>query len=299
MTKSIATLFPKLTLLTTCLVLVLKVSSADANMREYQANVEDSTWSMSQQTRLTCELSHEIPGYGQALFVSEASKQLNVEFTLDMKRLPSRYDIATLYSKPPKWMPGVATRRLASMDLRKQYSADLPEDATWQMLTELEKGFFPTILYQDWLNPNDQVAVGLNASNFESQYSTFSNCISNLLPYSFEDIAYTVLSYKKNSAELTKYSQRRLDMIGDYLKEDLALELVLMAGYTDSYGGSWANEQLSIKRANEIRDYFASMGVDGERIEVNGYGEKRHIAPNDNQLDRAKNRRVVIRMAKS
>ncbi|MFC3120576.1 flagellar protein MotY [Agaribacter flavus] len=268
-------------------------------MREYIAQIDESTWTMSTQTRLVCELSHDIPGYGQAQFVSEASKQLNLEFTLDMKRLPGKYDTATLYSKPPSWMPGVAARRLANMDLRKQYDADLPEEAAWQMLTELEKGFFPTILYQDWLNPNDQVAVGLNAGNFEPLYQSFSNCISNLLPFSFEDIAYTVLSYKKNSAELTKYSQRRLDMIGEYLKEDLALDLVLVSGFTDSYGGSWANEQLSIKRANEIRDYFASMGVDSDRIDVNGYGEKRHISPNDTQLDRAKNRRVVIRMAKS
>ncbi|MFT6270644.1 MAG: outer membrane protein OmpA-like peptidoglycan-associated protein [Alphaproteobacteria bacterium] len=231
--------------------------------------------------------------------MTEASKQLNLEFTLDMLRLPNRYDVADVYSMPPQWMRGAQQRKIGSMDLRKQYDSDLPQDTAWQMLTELEKGFWPTIHYRDWLNNNDSVAVSLNASNFKNQYEDFSRCIANLLPFNFDDISYTILAYKRNSAELTQYSQRRLDMIGDYLKEDLALELVLVDGYSDSYGGDWLNEQLAVKRANEIKDYFAGMGVDSQRIEVTGHGEKRHVSPNDNSIEREKNRRVVIRMSRS
>ena len=279
--------------------LLVLASSVNANMRTYSVDVASSSWELSKQTRLVCELSHAIPGYGVATFMTEASKQLNLEFTLDMLRLPSQYDVADVYSMPPQWMRGVQQRKLASMDLRKQYNADLPQDTAWQMLTELEKGFWPTIHYRDWLNNNDSVAVSLNASNFRPQYDDFSRCIANLLPFNFDDIAYTILAYKKNSAELTQYSQRRLDMIGEYLKEDLALELVLVDAYSDSFGGDWLNEQLSVKRANEIKDYFAGMGVDSQRIEVTGHGEKRHVAPNDNSIEREKNRRVVIRMNKA
>jgi outer membrane protein OmpA-like peptidoglycan-associated protein len=272
---------------------------AHAAVRNYSVDVERSSWEVSKQTRLVCELRHPIPGYGTASFVTEASKQLNLEFTLDMLRLPSRYDVADVYSMPPKWMRGVQQRKIGSMDLRKQYDADLPERTAWQMLTELEKGFWPTIHYRDWLNDNDSVAVSLNASNFKNQYEDFSRCIANLLPFNFDDISYTILAYKKNSPELTSYSQRRLDMIGEYLKEDLALNLVLVDGYSDSVGGDWLNEQLSLKRADEIKDYFAGMGVDSQRIEVTGHGEKRHVSPNDNSIEREKNRRVIIRMNKS
>ena len=280
-------------------VLLCLSLTAQANMRQYHVDLDASEWLLSSQTRLKCELSHEIPGYGTASFSTEASKQLNMEFYLDMLRLPNRYDAASVYSAPPKWMPGVGRREISKMDLRKQYDGDLPSDAAWQMLTELEKGFWPTIHYQDWLNPNDSVAVALNAAAFQQSYYDFSRCISNLLPYSFEDISYTVLAYKKSSAQLTKYSKRRLDMIGEYLKEDLDLELVLLDGYSDSYGGSYNNEQLSIRRAQEVRDYFSSLGVDVERIEITGHGERRHSAPNETRLDRAKNRRVVVRLSKS
>ena len=272
--------------------------SSVANVRQYFAQVESSNWQVSESSRIACHLSHDIPGYGNALFTSEASKQLNMMFELDMLMLPKRFDVAAVYSVPPRWMPGQQQKSLDQMTIRTQYNGDLPEATAWSMLSELEKGFWPTIYYQDWYNQYDKVSVGLNAANFLPAYREFVDCVANLLPYSFDDIAYTVLSYKKNSIELTKYSQRRLGMIADYLKEDNDLELVLLDGYTDSFGGRWNNEQLSIRRANEIRDFFASMGVSPSRIDVTGHGEKRHIAPNTTEGSRAQNRRVVIRMAK-
>jgi len=271
---------------------------ANANVRAYYADVGISEWELTKQTRLECELSHQIPGYGNASFLAEASKQLNLEFYLDMLRLPNRFDRAMVYSMPPRYMPGIAKRTIGQMQLRTQYDGDLPSNEAWQVLTELEKGFRPTITYEDWNNPVDKVAVSLNASQFKESYYAFNRCIANLLPFSFDDIAYTVLAYQLNSAELTSYSQRRLDMIGEYLKEDLDLQLVLLDGYTDSYGGSWNNEQLSTRRANAVKDYFTSLGLDAERIEVVGHGERRHVSPNDTTLDRAKNRRVVVRLEK-
>ena len=273
-------------------------SSLSAGLRQYAAKIETSDWQLSQQSRLQCTLAHKIPGYGEAMFTSMASKQLNMEFELDMLRLPKTFGMASVYSVPPRWMPGQMHRAIADMTIRKQYNGDLPEQAAWTMLSELEKGFWPTIYYQDWYNQSDRIAVGLNASNFAAPYENFAQCVSNLLPYSFDDIAYTILAYQKNSTELTKYSQRRLNMIGQYLKEDSDMELVLLDGYSDSYGGRDMNKTLSVSRAVEIKNYFSDMGVAPQRIDVTGHGERRHIAPNTNEMSRAKNRRVVIRMAK-
>jgi outer membrane protein OmpA-like peptidoglycan-associated protein len=269
-----------------------------AALRQYVAKVENSEWQLKQKNRLQCTLSHGLPGYGEAMFTSFASKQLNMEFELDMLRLPKSYGVAAVYSVPPKWMPGKVQRAIADMTIRKQYNGDLPEQAAWTMLSELEKGFWPTIYYQDWYNQYDRVSVGLNASNFAEPYTEFAECVSNLLPYSFQDIAYTTLTYQFNNTVLTKYSQKRLAMIGEYLKEDTDLELVLLDGYTDSYGGRAINKQVSIRRSVEIKDFFRSMGVAPERIAVTGHGERRHISPNTNETTRAKNRRVIIRMSK-
>jgi outer membrane protein OmpA-like peptidoglycan-associated protein len=281
-----------------CAILVSMSVNSIAALRQYVAKVENSYWQLKDESRLQCILSHKLPGYGEAMFSSFASKQLNMEFELDMLRLPKSYGIASVYSVPPKWMPGQVQRTIADMTIRKQYNGDLPEQAAWTMLTELEKGFWPTIYYQDWYNQYDRVAVGLNASNFIIPYEKFVECVANLLPYSFQDIAYTVLTYQFNNTNLTKYSQKRLAMIGDYLKEDTDLELVLLDGYTDSFGGRAINKQISIRRAIEIKSFFSSMGVAPQRIEITGHGERRHSSPNINESTRAKNRRVIIRMSK-
>lgn len=281
-----------------CLTTLMNLPTANATVRHYKVDVEQSVWGLDSQSRLRCELTHAVPGFGTAQFAANAAKKLNLAFTMDMLRLPDTYRNADVYSLPPSWMVGAQHKKLGTLALKRQYAPDAGKKTAWRMLTELEKGFWPTIYYTDWLNDNDKVAVSLNASNFKQEYQNFSRCIANLLPYSFEDIAYTVLAYQKDSAKLTAYSKKRLDMIGEYLKEDPELELVLLDAYSDSYGGDWVNEQLSIKRANEIRDFFADKGVDPNRIEVTGHGEKRHIASNATGVERAKNKRVVIRLSR-
>jgi outer membrane protein OmpA-like peptidoglycan-associated protein len=121
---------------------------------------------------------------------------------------------------------------------------------------------------------------------------------SKFITLYFQDIAYTVLTYHFNNTNLTKYSQKRLAAIGEYLKEDTDLELILLDGYTDRFSGRAINKEISIRRALKIKTYLSSMGISPERIEITGHGERRHISPNSNGSTRAKNRRVVIRMSK-
>ena len=85
-------------------------------------------------------------------------------------------------------------------------------------------------------------------------------------------------------------------MIAEYLTLDQNLELVLIDGYTDSYGGRNDNLRISNRRAKTIREHFVKNGIDPSRIEAKGYGEKRHVASNNTIIGRAQNRRVVIRM---
>lgn len=221
-----------------------------------------------------------------------------MEFELDMLSLPDNYSLANVKTVAPNWRPGVSSRTIADMKLHKQFAPDLPKKVAWTMLTELEKGMSPTFYYDDWYNDSDKISVGLSTSRFHKAYQEFVGCVGNLLNYSFDDIAYTVLNFEFGSDKFTKASKRRISMIREYLSLDTELELVLIDGFSDSYGARNTNQKTSEKRANKIREYFVSNGIDATRIEAKGYGEKRHIASNDTVLGRAKNRRVVIRMEK-
>lgn len=275
------------------------VPDAHAAMRQYGAHIDNANWQMKERDRLQCDLKHQIPRYGSVNFQTVASKELNLSFEMQMRRLPATYDSAKVYATAPQWLPGHGQRLLGEMALKKQFNPGLSQALAWEVLTELEKGMQTTFFYQDWDNTEDQLAVSLSSVNFRPAYDEFMDCVSGLLPYSFDDISYTVLSYEKNSDQLTKASKRRLEMIGEYLKYDSGLELVLVNAFTDSYGGRWPNLQLSKRRAEAIKSYFVEQGVDVDRISAQGHGERRHIAPNNTVIEREKNRRVVIRMSKA
>ncbi|WP_426357853.1 flagellar protein MotY [Pseudocolwellia sp. HL-MZ19] len=279
-------------------VLLVSVCNANAGMRQYAANLDNSMWQLSNESRLECTLSHNIPNYGEAKFYSKADRKSNLEFELDMMRLPDNYSLAEVRSVAPKWRPGVAGYTLANMKLHKQFAPSLPKKVAWTMLNELDQGMSPTFYYNDWYRSSEKISVGLSTAKFKRAYQEFVSCVGNLLDYNFDDISYTVLNYQFGTDDLTKSSKRKLAMIAEYLSLDTELELVLIDGYTDSYGPRNANYKMSQRRANNIREQFVKTGIDPSRIEANGYGEKRHIASNDTIIGREKNRRVVIRMDK-
>lgn len=268
------------------------------SMRSYSGTLENSKWHVSQQSRLQCQLTHNIPNYGEALFVSEASKLANLSFILDLKRLPADYSLAQVMSVPPKWMPGKGAVPIAELQWRRQFNGDLDDKSAWIMLTELEKGYFPTLYYADWHNKRDRVSVALSATNFKDNYYQFLDCMDNLLPYSFEDIAFAQLNFENNSSRLDKSSREKLAKIEEYLKHDKNIESISVKAYSSSWGGRYANYKMSEKRAMTLKQFFVKLGIEQTKIETEGFGEKRHIASNEDELGRAENRRVVIELTK-
>jgi outer membrane protein OmpA-like peptidoglycan-associated protein len=68
---------------------------------------------------------------------------------------------------------------------------------------------------------------------------------------------------------------------------------VEIQGYADSVGTDEVNMELSVRRAEAVREYLIDkFDIDPARLSSHGYGETRPIAPNDTEENRAKNRRV-------
>ena len=67
-----------------------------------------------------------------------------------------------------------------------------------------------------------------------------------------------------------------------------------MEGHTDNTGSDETNRTLSLARANSVRDYLVTQGVEAERISVVGLGPDQPVASNDTSQGRARNRRVEI-----
>jgi OOP family OmpA-OmpF porin len=72
------------------------------------------------------------------------------------------------------------------------------------------------------------------------------------------------------------------------------LEVVIAVGHTDSVGTDEYNQKLSVRRAESVKAYLESKGVESNRVYTEGKGEKQPVADNKTADGRAKNRRVEI-----
>jgi OmpA-OmpF porin, OOP family len=80
--------------------------------------------------------------------------------------------------------------------------------------------------------------------------------------------------------------------IADVLKENPDVR-VRIVGHTDSDGSEEANLDLSKRRGEAVKNELVkSFGIDASRLESDGLGETKPIAPNDTPVNKALNRRV-------
>jgi flagellar motor protein MotB len=80
--------------------------------------------------------------------------------------------------------------------------------------------------------------------------------------------------------------------IADVLKENPTVR-VKIVGHTDSDGADAANLDLSKRRGASVKAELAkNFGIDASRLESDGMGETKPVAPNDTPLNKAMNRRV-------
>lgn len=93
--------------------------------------------------------------------------------------------------------------------------------------------------------------------------------------------------------ELLPIAQSKLDEVAQALK-DQGYKKIIVEGHTDSRGGDDANLTLSQRRADSVRTYLVSRGIDSAKITAAGIGEARPVADNASTEGRANNRRVEL-----
>ncbi|MBC7395330.1 OOP family OmpA-OmpF porin [Variovorax sp. GrIS 2.14] len=72
------------------------------------------------------------------------------------------------------------------------------------------------------------------------------------------------------------------------------LEVIIAVGHTDSIGTVPYNQRLSVRRAEAVKAFLVSQGIERNRVYTEGKGESQPVADNKTKEGRAKNRRVEI-----
>jgi outer membrane protein OmpA-like peptidoglycan-associated protein len=105
----------------------------------------------------------------------------------------------------------------------------------------------------------------------------------------------SVALFERRSAELTENGKALLDENRKDAAELLSYaSYIEIVGHTDNVGEEEDNMVLSQQRAESVRDYLVSKGLDASKVVTAGKGETMPIASNETEEGRAKNRRVQI-----
>ncbi len=117
----------------------------------------------------------------------------------------------------------------------------------------------------------------------------------NVVPGSQQDLAVNVgdrVFFGYDRTDLSPEARRTLDLQAEWLKRYPNVS-VTVEGHADERGTREYNLALGERRANTIRSYLASVGVDGSRLSTISYGKERPAVVGADDTSFAQNRRGV------
>jgi OOP family OmpA-OmpF porin len=79
-----------------------------------------------------------------------------------------------------------------------------------------------------------------------------------------------------DKAELRPEGKATLDELSSKVR-DINLEVVIAIGHADMIGSDAYNQKLSVRRAEAIKAYLVSKGIEANRIYTEGKGEKQPV----------------------
>ena len=99
------------------------------------------------------------------------------------------------------------------------------------------------------------------------------------------------VNFEFNSTKFTAGSYPEMEKLLRFLESNPGIRIKIN-GYTDNIGSRRYNLDLSIRRAEAVKQYLVEKGISGERIDCEGFGYEKPLKRNDTEENRQVNRRV-------
>ncbi len=265
-----------------------------------------SAWGISFQTRLEqvewkvegdqfeCRLAQPITDFGKGEFVRRAGEQ--AVFRLQVRERWLGAGPATLLAAAAPWQPGRGDINLGVVSVGPgEVPFNSSQEQAGRLIVGLLEGRSP-LVRQRTLHGGDSLEVRLLPVRFRQAYNEYLGCTAKLLPVNFEQIRQSQVGFPGGGVDLEPLAQAKLDIILDFIKADPSINRIQLDGHADNSGNRLSNRDLSRRRALAVMDYLVAGGVPAEQITVRFHGERYPLAPNNNEANRAKNRRVTLRL---
>ncbi|UTM60261.1 sortase-associated OmpA-like protein PdsO [Photobacterium sp. CCB-ST2H9] len=151
------------------------------------------------------------------------------------------------------------------------------------------------------LSEQAEAIQSLNARNAELEpvldsYDTLKQEMANLRATQLQrELALAMnVHFRTGSSEIEPHFQSQLDEIAELMKQSPEMNWEL-SGYADRRGTTARNLTLSEARANAVRDYLESRGVNPLQIVTIAYGEEEPLQTDENGESDFFDRRVTLR----
>ena len=111
--------------------------------------------------------------------------------------------------------------------------------------------------------------------------------------YGIYGLGETIL-FDEGKASIRPAAEANLKQIAGSIDKRFNSGDIRVYGFTDAQGSAGFNKDLAQQRADAVKAWMQSNGVDGGRISVNAIGEAQPTATNSTEAGRQQNRRVEI-----
>jgi sodium-type flagellar protein MotY len=275
-----------------CLLAGLALS-LPAHAVSFQTRLEQVEWKV-EGDQFECRLSQPISQFGSGEFVRRAGEQ--VTFRLKARERWLGAGSATLLAAAAPWQPGRGDIHLGAVSVG---NGEVPFNSSHEqgarLLTGLLEGRSPLVRHRT-LNGGDSLEVRLLPVKFHKAYEDYQACTAKLLPVNFEQIRQAQIGFPGGGVELDAMARAKLDIVLDFIKADPSINSFQIDGHADNSGNRLTNRDLSRRRALAVQEYLVAGGVPVEQITLRFHGERYPLAPNNNEANRAKNRRATLRL---
>lgn len=142
--------------------------------------------------------------------------------------------------------------------------------------------------YQTAVAARDQ-PVTVATGNAEKVRKAYGTLFTTAPPAAARFVVY----FRNGTTGLTRESEQSMTSVLAEARARSGAEIVV-TGYTDTTGAGDANDTLSLRRANIIRDQFVAQGFPAALVVANGRGERELSVQTADNVTEARNRRVTI-----
>ncbi|MGY2341067.1 flagellar protein MotY [Pseudomonas sp. SDO5532_S415] len=274
------------------LALLSVFASLPAMALTFQTRLESIEWTV-EGDKFECRLTQPITDFGSGQFVRRAGEQAT--FRLNAYNAMMGGGSATLLAAASPWQPGrgdinLGTVRIGSGNVLFNSS----QAQAGRLISGLMDGRSPVVRHA---SGDGRVSeVRLLPVKFNKAFADYQGCVAKLLPQNFDQVKQSEVGFPGGGIELDAAAKARLQVMLEFMKADPTVNHIELDGHSDNSGNRLTNRDLSRRRALAVMEFFKANGIQESQITVRFHGERYPLAPNTNNANRSKNRRVAVRL---